>query len=137
MRSFIMDSNACKEDIEKGEWQKMMNAAHEKRTEIERQKMTQVIVVLTANEKIYTKFLDYGNKFVQEEEEHFLDTLKATTDTEVKKMVCMWSEGSLDFPAYSLREKLIQINPQNESAEILLNGYDGFIVKTVDKTMKS
>ena len=136
MKSFIMDPSARKVDVEKDEWQKLINIAQTKKIEIEEQKMTQVIVVLTANEKIYSCFFDYRNRMVLEEEEHFCEILKNNTDTEVKKMVCLWSDGSVDFPSYSLREKMIQINLQNESAEILLNGYDGFIVKTVGKTMK-
>lgn len=136
MKSLIMDSEACKIDIEKDEWSKLINIAQTKKIEIEEQKMVQVVVVLTSNEKIYSYLFDYGNRLVLEEEKHFLGILKTDTETSVKKMVCLWSDGSVDFPSYSLREKMIQTNLQNESTEILLNGYDGFIVKTIGKTMK-
>ena len=136
MKLLIMDSEACKIDIEKDEWSKLINIAQTKKIEIEEQKMAQVIVVLTSNEKIYSYLFDYGNRLVLEEEKHFLGIIKNDADTSVKKMVCLWSDGSVDFPSYSLREKMIQTNLQNESTEILLNGYGGFIVKTIGKTMK-
>ena len=136
MKSLKIGSEACKFDVEKDEWSKLINIAQTKKIEIEEQKMAQVIVVQTSNEKIYSYLFDYGNGLALEEEKHFLKVLKTNADTSVEKMVCLWSDGSVDFPSYSLREKMIQINLQNESAEILLNGYDGFIVKTVGKTMK-
>ena len=136
MKLLIMDSEACKIDIEKDEWSKLINIAQTKKIEIEEQKMAQVIVVLTSNEKIYSYLFDYGNRLVLEEEKHFLGIIKNDADTSVKKMVCLWSDGSVDFPSYSLREKMIETNLQNESTQILLNGYDGFIVKTIGKTMK-
>ena len=136
MKSLIMDSEACKIDIEKDEWSTLINIAQTKKIEIEEQKMVQVVVVLTSNEKIYSYIFDYENRLVLEEEKHFLGILKNDADTSVKKMVCLWSDGSVDFPSYSLREKMIETNLQNESTQILLNGYDGFIVKTIGKTMK-
>ncbi len=136
MKSLIIDSKAYIVDIEKSEWRELMNIAQAKIIEIKGRKMAQVIVALTARENIYLCFLDYKNSLVLNEEEHFLKGLKTNTDTVVKKMVCMWSDGSVDFPAYSLREKMIQLNLQNEFTEMLLNGYGGFIVKKMGKTMK-
>ena len=52
MRTVIVDPSACRVDIEKGEWQKLINTAQAKLIEIEEQNMTQVIVIQTGNEKI-------------------------------------------------------------------------------------
>ena len=45
MKSLIIDSDACKIDVEKDEWSKLINIAQTKKIEMEEQKMTQVIVV--------------------------------------------------------------------------------------------
>ena len=68
MKSLIVDSEDCEIDIEKDGWSKLINIAQTKLIEIEEQKMTQVIVVLTSNEKIYSHSFDYGNRLVSEEE---------------------------------------------------------------------
>ena len=89
MKSLIIDSDACKIDVEKDEWSKLINIAQTKKFEIEEQKMAQVIVVQTSNKKIYSYLFDYGNRLVLEEEQHFLGILKTDADTSIKKwFVC-------------------------------------------------
>lgn len=89
MKSLKIGSEACKFDVEKDEWSKLINIAQTKKIEIEEQKMAQVIVVQTSNEKIYSYLFDYGNGLALEEEKHFLKVLKTTRIPRLKKwFVC-------------------------------------------------
>ena len=47
----------------------------------------------------------------------------------------MWHEGSIDLPSYAFREALVAIDSKNLSTQMLLNGLDGYVVKTVKATM--
>lgn len=49
----------------------------------------------------------------------------------IRKIVCIWEGGSVDLPAFLLRKKLCEVNPENKNAEILLTAAGG--VATVRK----
>lgn len=134
MRGIILKCNVRKVDIEKDGWKELLDAA--KQAKPEKQRMKQVITILTKDKKIYSVVLDYSSETVQTDEDLLLERLKANPDVELEKMVCMWSDGCVDLPAYSLREKMIRMNPRNESVTVLLNGTEGFIEIPIGRTMK-
>lgn len=50
-------------------------------------------------------------------------------------IACMWQGGSLDVPSRSLRQGLLDLNPENGEAWILLQGEDRIIVKRLADTL--
>ncbi len=57
------------------------------------------------------------------DEEKMLSDLAAEGMT-VGKMVCVWAEGGLDLPSYAFRRGLLQLDPGNRNAEILMRGWN-------------
>ena len=51
------------------------------------------------------------------------------------RLVCMWSNGGLDLPAFSVRDLLYKSNPANMSTKILGQGLHSLIVKELGETM--
>jgi len=47
----------------------------------------------------------------------------------------MWFDGSIDMPSFAFRQALIDIDSKNFSTKVLLNGLNGYVVKTVKATM--
>ncbi|MBQ7847492.1 MAG: helix-turn-helix transcriptional regulator [Clostridia bacterium] len=53
----------------------------------------------------------------------------------IEKMVVLWGSGGVDVPSYAFRQKLVDIHPENGGAQLLLQGYYKYDVKTVAVTM--
>ena len=65
----------------------------------------------------------------------FLVEKKKSGEDEIERLICMWHDGSIDFPSYSFREALVAIDSKNLSTQMLLNGLNGYVIKTVKETM--
>ena len=70
-----------------------------------------------------------------EDENHFVKTLAENGDKEVKYVVCMWNDSTLDVPSCHLRDLLIELSPVNLEAEIVLKNGEGFQVKSLKMLM--
>ena len=53
----------------------------------------------------------------------------------IERLICMFHDGSIDQPSFAFRESLVAIDSNNLSAQMLLNGLNGYVVKTVKATM--
>ena len=60
---------------------------------------------------------------------------KKGNDARIERLICMWHDGSVEFPSFAFREALVAIDSKNLSAQMLLNGLNGYVVKTVKATM--
>ena len=70
-----------------------------------------------------------------EDENNFVRTLAENGDKEIRYVVCMWNDTTLDVPSCHLRDLLIELNPSNLETEILLNNGEGFQVKSLKMLM--
>lgn len=65
-----------------------------------------------------------------------LIAMKRQCGVRVGRIVCLVGKnGGLDLPSYAFREALVDLDPVNLDAEMLLCGRNGFIVKPVRVTM--
>ena len=55
-------------------------------------------------------------------------------DDIVISLICCWSNGAFDMPSYNFRKKLCELNPNNETAQMLLNGEKAFNLKSIRDT---
>lgn len=75
-----------------------------------------------------------GENGAHPDEQAFIDALRDAGDTEIRYIVCQLQSGDFDFPSYFFRKKLLELNPANGEAKMLLNGAFRYIVKTVNET---
>ena len=47
----------------------------------------------------------------------------------------MWHDGGIDIPSFAFRDALLAVDSKNLSTQMLLNGFEGYVVKTVKVTM--
>lgn len=99
---------------------------------------SQVIVVITAKGNMYHTLVADAtvNKFIKVgiEESALLDILKANHEEEIKSIICMWPDESIEMPSYVLRKKICAMHPNNKNAEMILSGENCFIKKTIAET---
>ena len=65
----------------------------------------------------------------------FLLEKKKTGDSKIEKLICMWHDGGIDIPSFAFRDALLAVDSKNLSTQMLLNGFEGYVVKTVKVTM--
>lgn len=70
-------------------------------------------------------------------EDDCLRRMCETQNARVLLTATMWSNGQLDVPSYSLRKKLLELDPQNKDSCILLSTGNGIDVKRLSVTMSS
>ena len=75
-----------------------------------------------------------GENGAHPDEQAFIDDLREAGDTEIRYIVCLFQGGGLDIPSYFFRKKLLELNPANGEAKMLLNGAFRYIVKTINDT---
>ena len=91
----------------------------------------QVLAVVTETETCYFE-LDYGAADGAGEAA-VLAALKKTR--KILGAACMWKGGSLDLPSRSLRQGLLDLDPENGEAWILLQGEDRILAKRLADTL--
>lgn len=81
----------------------------------------QAIVFECVDGSICSYYHDYHD-YSTEKEEPLLSLLERDRPL-VKRMVVLWKGDGLDVPSYALRERLLEIHPENGNAFMLLQGY--------------
>ena len=95
----------------------------------------QAIAVKTGKGNVYC-FANHAIMSGEHDDENsFIGLLRDSEDTQVQYMVCKWNGQSVDVPSMHFRCRLIEINPDNENAEILLQGVGGYLVEYLKVTM--
>ncbi len=120
-------------DIFDEQWEMLVNRA---KKEADKLSDGNVVVMLTAKGTVISvSFQNIPSSTKAENVMKLLIDKKKEGESKIEKLVCMWHEGSIDLPSYAFREALVDIDSKNLSAQILLNGLGGYIVKTVKETM--
>jgi hypothetical protein len=73
-----------------------------------------------------------GENGAHPDEQEFIDNLREAGNTEIRYIVCMFQGGIIDIPSYFFRQKLLELNPANGKAKMLLNGAFRYHVKTIN-----
>ncbi len=70
------------------------------------------------------------------DETAFVQSLAESGDVRLTQIVCLWRSGlTVDLPSRSLRAALLDLDPTNREAEILLRTGDGYTARTVEASM--
>ncbi len=91
----------------------------------------QVLILQTADNKIHEAIVDLSSDADVGEQTLFNEIGKNDT---VTRLICCWANGAFDMPSYNFRKKLCELNPNNETAQMLLNGEKKFILKSIKDT---
>ncbi|MBE7058928.1 MAG: helix-turn-helix transcriptional regulator [Ruminococcaceae bacterium] len=129
-RSFVNEKGR---DIIDAQWEMLLNRASK---EVEKLSDGEVVVILTAKGTVDSiSFQNIHSASEAENAMKFLIEKKKSGEDEIERLICMWHDGSIDFPSYSFREALVAIDSKNLSTQMLLNGLNGYVIKTVKETM--
>ena len=115
------------------QWEMLVNRA---KKEADKLSDGNVVVMLTTKGTVISiAFSSVSSSIQAENTLKFLIDKKKDGESKIARMICMWHGGGIDLPSYAFREALVDIDSQNLSAQILLNGLGGYVVKTVKATM--
>ena len=74
-------------------------------------------------------------ELTENEGEELIARMKENDDTRIVRYVSLFGDLHCDFGGYELRKKLIELNPDNNGAIMLLTSDKGFTKRTVTETM--
>lgn len=80
----------------------------------------QLITVKTS--KSYYSFANKIDSTNIDYESAFVEQLIQQNETEIETVVCIWKDGSLDFPSFHFRQLLLQSSDKNKNTIIVLQG---------------
>ncbi len=92
----------------------------------------QILAMLSPDDNAVFMFVNQVDH--SKDEEDMLYDMKRE-HTQVDRILCMWSNGAVDLPSYHFRKGLLEVNPENKNAQILLMGGNGFSTRTLESTM--
>lgn len=95
---------------ELGEFELIKKRADALRKICEVQPYTQIVVILTSNHNMYGTVIDNVMDSAHPCEYAFLKELQNKHDTDIRQVVCMWSDGSLDVPSYDFRQMICDLH---------------------------
>ena len=129
-RSWVNESG---NDTVDTQWEMLLSRA---RKEIETLSDGDVVVVLTTKGTVDSiSFPDLKSSIEAEGAMRFFVEKKKKGDAKIERLICMWHDGSVDIPSFDFREALLAFESTNLSTKMLLNGLNGYVVKTVKATM--
>ncbi len=115
------------------QWEMLLNCA---RQEVEKLSDGSVVVMLTSAGSVCSiSFRNMSETIDAEGAMKFLLEKKKSGDAKIERLVCMWHDGGIDLPSFAFREALLTIESKNISTQMIMNGFDGYVVMTVKATM--
>lgn len=115
------------------QWEMLLNRASK---EADKLSAGNVVVLLTAKGTVDSiSFQNIDSAIEAENAMKLLIEKKKCGEAKIERLICMWHDGSMDLPSYAFREALVAIDGKNLAAQMLLNGLNGYVVKTVEMTM--
>ncbi len=94
----------------------------------------QTVAVLTAQGNLHV-FEGYAHQGQNAIGPSLIARLTQTQDTAVTKLLCRWSDGTLDLPHIQLRKDLLALDPRNSQTQILLQGQAGLLPRSLASTL--
>ena len=115
------------------QWEMLLKRAS---NDVEKLSDGEVVAILTAKGTIDSiLFQDVNSAIEAENVMKFLIEKKKSGEEKIERLICLFHDGGIDFPSYSFREALVAIDSKNLSTQMLLNGLNGYVVKTVKESM--
>ena len=115
------------------QWEMLLKRAS---NDVEKLSDGQVVAILTAKGTIDSILFQHVNSAIEAENVmKFLIEKKKSGEEKIERLIGMWHDGGVDFPSYSFREALVAIDSKNLSTQMLLNGLNGYVIKTVKETI--
>ena len=116
-------------------FEKMKKTATELLSGAEKGQNTQAVVLFSAQGNEYGTVIKDAIAEDTSDEIALIESLKEG-DTEIKCVLCMWQDHTIDIPSYRLRKMLRAINCQNAESVLLVMTFDGISGIKVAVTMK-
>ncbi len=63
------------------------------------------------------------------------DLLSGLKGEPVEKLLCLWADGTIDLPSFALRQALLEQNPRNGDALVVLRSLEGYTLRSLSSTM--
>ena len=104
--------------------------------DVECSRYTQAIVLYSVTGNQYGAVISNTLSEEMTEETTLLNKAILARDTEIRYVLCMWQDQSIDIPSYAFREKLYACNPKNKDSLLFVMTSDGVAGITVATTMK-
>ena len=117
-------------------FEKMKKTATELLRDVEEGQHTQAVVLFSAKGSEYGRVIKDTIAEDISDEMALIESLKAADDTEIKCVLCMWQDHTIDIPSYRLRKMLRELNCQNAESLLIVMTFDGISGLKVAKTMK-
>ena len=117
-------------------FEKMKKTATELLRDAEEGQHTQAVVLFSAKGSEYGRVIKDTIAEDISDEMALIESLKAADDTEIKYVLCMWQDNTIDIPSYRLRKMLRELNCQNAESLLIVMTFDGISGIKVAKTMK-
>ena len=93
-------------------------------------KYRQSVALLTAQgQQVTHAFCSDSVEELVEQNCALLSKLKSEGQTQIKKVVFMWADGSVDIPSFRFRKEMCALDPENYQTEILLTALHGYVIK--------
>ena len=129
-RSWVNENGS---DTLDAKWEMLLNRAKKDANELS---SGNTVVMLSTKGTIYSVSFQNDHSAIEAEGvmKLFIEK-KKNSDAKIERLICMWHDGSIDFPSFTFREALVAAESSNHSAKILLSGLNGYVVKTVKETM--
>ena len=70
------------------------------------------------------------------EEKKLLEKLKASGDTEIRYVLCMWQDNNVDIPSFAFRKMLCDLDQKNQEAILFVMTTEGISATKMSATMK-
>ena len=120
-------------DTVDSQWQMLLDRATK---ETDKLSDGNVVVILTSDGSVDSvSFRNIDAAIEAENAMKFLIEKKKNGKARIERLICMFYDGSIDFPSFAFREAIVAIDSKNLSTQMLLNGMNGYVVKTVKATM--
>ena len=101
----------------------------------DKQHYTQVVCLRTAGGRIYSTVIPNAIDEDHVVERELLSKMKDDGNTRITEILCSWGD-SPDFPSYDFREMMLELDPANADAKMLLRDSSFYHIRTVGETMR-
>ena len=134
MRSIFELKN--KTAIDLAIFDRMKQKAIELLSDAECDQYTQAVVLLSALGNEYGAIIKNALSEKKKDETHLIHKIKDQKDTEIRCVLCMWHDQSIDIPSFAFRELLLALNRKNTETILFVMTASGVSGIKLSGTMK-
>lgn len=102
----------------------------------EKGQYTQAIVLSTAAGNEYSAVINNALSEEKTDETDLLEKLKEVEDTNIRYVLCIWQDNSIDIPSFAFRNMLYTLNSKNSDSLLFVMTDNGVSVMKLSASMK-